>query len=154
MADNEAASPPALPSLFESDCRKRSCNFDDPEQQKQVALHRKTTQCNNRSDAASVSSVHAGGSPRDCCSSTTIPNAKKRARDDRPAPTQTPALPHRDGDRMDANSNSEDDAYNSFQFWRVPLLELDLSLLDDASDQSRPIDKSKSRDSCADAMET
>uniref|UniRef100_A0A7N6A9G3 Putative WW-binding domain-containing protein n=1 Tax=Anabas testudineus TaxID=64144 RepID=A0A7N6A9G3_ANATE len=34
--------------------------------------------------------------------------------------------------------------YNSFQYWRVPLPELDLSLLEDAGDHSQAKDKDSS----------
>uniref|UniRef100_A0A3Q2CCY1 Putative WW-binding domain-containing protein n=1 Tax=Cyprinodon variegatus TaxID=28743 RepID=A0A3Q2CCY1_CYPVA len=50
--------------------------------------------------------------------------------------------------------SSEDDTYNSFQYWRVPLPELDLSLLEHTSDQSQMKDKSKDNTTSADAMES
>lgn len=54
--------------------------------------------------------------------------------------------------QADEDANTEDCTYNSFQYWRVPLPELDLSLLEDASDHSKTKDKSKA--SSSDAMET
>lgn len=50
--------------------------------------------------------------------------------------------------------NIEDCAYNSFQYWRVPLPELDLSLLEDASDHSQTEKRSNVKDCNSDAMET
>lgn len=49
--------------------------------------------------------------------------------------------------------NTEDCMYNSFQYWRVPLPELDLSLLGEASNNTGAEDKSKVKDSFSDAME-
>lgn len=49
---------------------------------------------------------------------------------------------------------TEDSAYNSFQYWRVPLPELDLSLLEDANDHSQTEKRSNVKDSNSDAMET
>lgn len=54
--------------------------------------------------------------------------------------------------QADEDANTEDCTYNSFQYWRVPLPELDLSLLEDASAHSKTKDKSKA--SSSDAMET
>lgn len=48
----------------------------------------------------------------------------------------------------------EDGTYNSFQYWRVPLPELDHSLLDEFSDHYPKKDKFKENDTTADAMET
>uniref|UniRef100_A0A3B5QVC2 Uncharacterized protein n=1 Tax=Xiphophorus maculatus TaxID=8083 RepID=A0A3B5QVC2_XIPMA len=48
----------------------------------------------------------------------------------------------------------EDGTYNSFQYWRVPLPELDLSLLDEFSDHYPKKDKFKENDTTADPMET
>uniref|UniRef100_A0A3Q2ZKJ9 Uncharacterized protein n=1 Tax=Kryptolebias marmoratus TaxID=37003 RepID=A0A3Q2ZKJ9_KRYMA len=49
----------------------------------------------------------------------------------------------------------EDSIYNSFQYWRVPLPELNLSLLEDPSDDSQTKTPSKNpNDSPSDAMET
>lgn len=53
--------------------------------------------------------------------------------------------------QTDDDTNTEDCTYNSFQYWRVPLPELDLSLLEDVNDRSKTKDKSKAS---SDAMET
>lgn len=50
--------------------------------------------------------------------------------------------------------DTKDCMYNSFQYWRVPLPELDFSLLGDTSDYSQWEDKSKVEDSSSDVMET
>lgn len=52
------------------------------------------------------------------------------------------------------DTNTEDCIYNSFQYWRVPLPELDFLLLGDTSDYSQWEDKSKVEDSPSDVMET
>uniref|UniRef100_A0A3Q2NTK3 Putative WW-binding domain-containing protein n=1 Tax=Fundulus heteroclitus TaxID=8078 RepID=A0A3Q2NTK3_FUNHE len=52
------------------------------------------------------------------------------------------------------DSSDEDGTYNSFQYWRVPLPELDLSLLEDASDRRQTKDKAKNNDATSDAMES
>lgn len=54
--------------------------------------------------------------------------------------------------QADEDNKSEDHTYNSFQYWRAPLPELDLSLLED--DHSQTKDKSKVKDSSSVAMET
>uniref|UniRef100_A0A4W6FTV7 Putative WW-binding domain-containing protein n=1 Tax=Lates calcarifer TaxID=8187 RepID=A0A4W6FTV7_LATCA len=54
----------------------------------------------------------------------------------------------------DGDTNTEDCTYNSFQYWRVPLPELDLSLLEDVDSHSQTKQKSDVKDSSSDAMET
>lgn len=56
--------------------------------------------------------------------------------------------------QVDADVKTEDCTYNSFQFWRVPLPQLDLSLLEEASSHSRTEDKSKCKNTFSEAMET
>lgn len=55
--------------------------------------------------------------------------------------------------QAEVDVSTEDCTYNSFQYWRVPLPELDLSLLEEASNNTGEEDKSKVKDSFSDAME-
>uniref|UniRef100_A0A8C5DNZ5 Putative WW-binding domain-containing protein n=1 Tax=Gouania willdenowi TaxID=441366 RepID=A0A8C5DNZ5_GOUWI len=55
--------------------------------------------------------------------------------------------------QADGDTNAEDGTFNSFQYWRVPLPELDLSLLED-EDECQTKDKLKVKDSSFDTMET
>uniref|UniRef100_A0A665U8E9 Putative WW-binding domain-containing protein n=1 Tax=Echeneis naucrates TaxID=173247 RepID=A0A665U8E9_ECHNA len=52
------------------------------------------------------------------------------------------------------NMDAEDCTFNSFQYWRAPLPELDLSLLEDVSGCSPSTQKSNVKDSFSDVMET
>uniref|UniRef100_A0A3B4XSL2 Putative WW-binding domain-containing protein n=1 Tax=Seriola lalandi dorsalis TaxID=1841481 RepID=A0A3B4XSL2_SERLL len=54
----------------------------------------------------------------------------------------------------DGDTSTEDCTFNSFQYWRVPLPELDLSLLEDVNRHSQIKPKSKMKDCSSDAMET
>lgn len=63
-----------------------------------------------------------------------------------------PSLSH--PSQGDEDANADDCTYNSFQYWRVPLPELDLSLLEDAKDEPPTKVKSKVKGSPPDAMET
>ncbi|TKS79009.1 hypothetical protein D9C73_012095 [Collichthys lucidus] len=78
------------------------------------------------------------------------PGSKKRPREDS---TVSETVAAEEDDQADEDANTEDCAYNSFQYWRLPLPELDLSLLEDADDHSQTKDKSKVSSS-SDAMET
>ncbi|XP_071780660.1 uncharacterized protein LOC139931139 [Centroberyx gerrardi] len=155
MAATGGVNPPSLLALLGSRCRKRPHYFEDREEQQQqhAALHRKTTHCDPRKHAETGSSVQTSGSFQDRRTSTTLPNSKKRPREDGVA-AQTAIPKAGDGADDDSNNNDGDCTYNSFQYWRVPLPELDLSLLEDANNQSEPREKSKGKDSISDAMET
>ncbi|KAM7018188.1 uncharacterized protein LKV04_002712 [Tautogolabrus adspersus] len=76
---------------------------------------------------------------------------KKRAREDSTGPET--ALP-KSNNEADEDTNAEDCTFNSFQYWRVPLPELDLSLLEDNNDHTQTQNKSKEKYSSSDAMET
>uniref|UniRef100_A0A3Q1EWP7 Putative WW-binding domain-containing protein n=1 Tax=Acanthochromis polyacanthus TaxID=80966 RepID=A0A3Q1EWP7_9TELE len=52
--------------------------------------------------------------------------------------------------KEDQYANTDDCTYNSFQYWRVPLPELDLSLLEDTGDHSQSKEKLKTKDSSSD----
>ncbi|XP_070759955.1 uncharacterized protein [Enoplosus armatus] len=155
MAPAGGVSPPSLLALLGDRSRKRPYYFEDPEQQEEeaaaTALYRKATHCDSRKHAADVLTVQPSGSFQDRRSSSTPTSSKKRPREDC-AGSET-VLP-KANDKADENTNTEECAYNSFQYWRVPLPELDLSLLLDANGRSQTKDKSKVKDSSSDAMES
>ncbi|KAG7489730.1 hypothetical protein JOB18_018984 [Solea senegalensis] len=111
-------------------CRKRPYHFPTcPEQKHEepdVYLHCKTTHC----DALTVQS-HTNGIVQGHTTSTSDTRRNKRAREESETHIQ------------DDEDDEEDCAYNSFQFWRIPLPELDLSLLDDDIGRSRTEQSSK-----------
>ncbi|XP_044053136.1 uncharacterized protein wu:fa19b12 [Siniperca chuatsi] len=151
MAPTGGVSPPSLLALLGGRNRKRPYYFEDPEKQEEAALYRKATNCDTRKHAASVLTVQTSGSFQDRRSSSTLTSTKKRPREDC-AGSET-VIP-KANDKADEDINTEDCTYNSFQYWRVPLPELDLSLLEDANDHSQTKDKSKLTDTSSDAMET
>ncbi|CAK6950278.1 uncharacterized protein wu:fa19b12 [Scomber scombrus] len=150
-------SPPSLLALLGTRCRKRPYYFEDPEQQQQqqqqeeeAPIYCKTLNCcDTRKHAADVFPVSTSGSFQDRRSPIKYTNSKKRLREDSVG-SETASKAK---DYAGAESTTEDCKYNTFQFWRVPLPELDLSLLDDANAQSKTKDKSKVKNS-SDVMET
>ncbi|XP_033181284.1 uncharacterized protein C9orf40 homolog [Mastacembelus armatus] len=144
-------SPPSLLALLGSRCRKRPYYFEDPEKPEEPAagLHHKTTHCDTRKHAAHVVTVQTSGCFQERRSSST--GHKRRPRGN--CEGSEIVIP-KANDKADADMNTEDCTYNSFQYWRVPLPELDLSLLEDASDCSQTKDKSDVKDISSDAMET
>lgn len=148
-------SPPSLLALLGSRCRKRPHYFEDPEREQEAAaaLHHKTTHCDTRrKHAANVLTVQTSGSFQDQGVSSSATNIKKRPRQDS-ACSETTA-PKANDEAPEGDTNNEDCAYNSFQYWRVPLPELDLSLLEDVSDRSQIKQNSKVKESSSDAMES
>ncbi|XP_015242862.1 PREDICTED: uncharacterized protein C9orf40 homolog isoform X2 [Cyprinodon variegatus] len=99
--------------------------------------------------ALDVSQEPPSGSFQDERGPCTLSRNKRPREDSFGSDTVRPAV----NDKTDKDS-SEDDTYNSFQYWRVPLPELDLSLLEHTSDQSQMKDKSKDNTTSADAMES
>lgn len=144
MAPSGGVSPPSLLALLGTRCRKRPQYFDEEE----TASYRKTSHYDARKRAVNVSAVQTSGSFQDRRSSS-VTSSQKRPREDSEEPDT--AVP-KSNDKADEDANTEDCTYNSFQYWRVPLPELDLSLLEDASAHSKTKDKSKA--SSSDAMET
>uniref|UniRef100_UPI0037E72AC0 uncharacterized protein C9orf40 homolog n=1 Tax=Semicossyphus pulcher TaxID=241346 RepID=UPI0037E72AC0 len=147
MAPSGDVSPPSLLALLDSRCRKRPQYFEDPEKPEEAALYVKPTNCDIKKHAAHVLRVQTSGNVKERQSTS----SKKRAREDCSAPET--AFPKRN-DTTDEVTNAEDCTYNSFQYWRVPLPELDLSLLEDTNDHSQTQDKPKVKDSSSDSMET
>ncbi|XP_040898697.1 uncharacterized protein wu:fa19b12 [Toxotes jaculatrix] len=148
-------SPPTLLSLLGSRCRKRPYYFEDPEQKEQeeeaaaAGLCRKATNDGSRKHADNVLKVQTSGSFQDRHSSNAH---KKRPRED--CSGSEIVIPQANDKAANGDGNTEDCAYNSFQYWRVPLPELDLSLLKDVDSHSQAKQKLKVKDSSSDAMET
>ncbi|XP_042344786.1 uncharacterized protein wu:fa19b12 [Plectropomus leopardus] len=152
MAPAGGVNPPSLLALLGSRCRKRPYYFEEPEKQDEAALYRKPRHCDTRKPAANVLAVNTSGSFQDCRSSKcTLTSSKKRPRDD--CTGSETVIPKATDDKAE-DTDTEDCTYNSFQYWRVPLPEVNLSLLEDATDHSQTKDKSKVKDSFSDAMET
>ncbi|KAM8760000.1 uncharacterized protein AB9X84_008222 [Acanthopagrus schlegelii] len=153
MAPIGGVSPPSLLALLGSRSRKRPSYFEEPEvgDEEAVLLCRKATHCcDTRKHAASVAVQASGSFPDRRCSST-LTSSKKRHREECKAlGSATPQV----NDKAEEDTNTEDCTYNSFQYWRVPLPELDLSLLEDACDHSQTKDTPKGKVSSSDAMET
>ncbi|XP_013867493.1 uncharacterized protein C9orf40 homolog [Austrofundulus limnaeus] len=144
-------SPPSLLALLGSRCRKRSHFFENEEQPGEATSPLKSSLCVSKKAAADVLTERVSGSFQDRrqTSSCTVTNKKKRARQDsRCSDTVLSTV----GDKTAEDTPTEDSMYNSFQYWRVPLPELDLSLLDDPSDDSQT--KTNTVVSSSDAMET
>lgn len=143
MVPSRGVSPPSLLALLGTRCRKRPCYFDEEE----TAFYPKMPHCDARKRALSVSAVQTSGSFQDRRSFNTVTGTQKRPREDSVDPETVPKA----NDKANEDKNTEDCTYNSFQYWRVPLPELDLSLLEDANDHSKTKDKLKAS---SDAMET
>ncbi|KAM9858140.1 uncharacterized protein ACBR49_020183 [Aulostomus maculatus] len=146
-------SPPSLLALLGNRCRKRTYYFEDPEQEHQLEapLGRKSAHSDSpRKHAVHVLTAQASGSFRDRRSSVTLPSSSKRQRED--SVGLDPVVSKAD-DKADADASTEDSSFNSFQYWRVPLPELDLSLLDDDIVQSQAKHKTKVKNTSV-AMET
>ncbi|XP_056142959.1 uncharacterized protein LOC130118536 [Lampris incognitus] len=164
--------PPSLLALPGGRCRERTCYFDDPEGPQASPTGRKAADGDPRNRASNgVSTTQHSGSFHDRRASATCPSFKKRQREESVVP---PHAFSQVGDGVQSFSNSrqvpfvsvaiaapvncdnenEDCIYNSFQFWRPPLPELDLSLLEDVNNQPEPKEKPKLKDSSSDLMET
>ncbi|XP_019949146.1 uncharacterized protein C9orf40 homolog [Paralichthys olivaceus] len=136
-------SPPALLAVLGSRCRKRPHCPEEPEQKPEGA-----GVC-TRKHEADVVTVQTSGSFQEPHSCGSPANHKKRPREE--CQTSPPGAPDR---VADIDTNTEDCAYNSFQFWRPPLPELDLSLLEDYNSHPQTEQRSKVKDRSSDAMET
>ncbi|XP_035852459.1 uncharacterized protein wu:fa19b12 [Sander lucioperca] len=147
--------PPSLQALVGSRCRKRPHGhyLEDPQKPEETD---KPAHCHAGKPAAAAA-LTCSGRIQHCRSSSALTSSKKRPRDDSAGPeTVDPVLPKPAGDKADEATDAEDCSFNSFQYWRVPLPALDLSLLDeDAAERPRSKDQSKAEDAgCSDAMET
>ncbi|XP_041854977.1 uncharacterized protein wu:fa19b12 isoform X1 [Melanotaenia boesemani] len=149
MATNGSVSAPSLLALLGTRCRKRPCYFDDEEKPEDATPYFRTALCDTGKHTENILTVPISRSFQDRRSSCTFPN-KKRPREDS---TGSEKSIHNANDKTHGDKRSEDCTYNSFQYWRVPLPDLDLSLLEDTSDHSQIKEKPKVGD-CSDAMET
>lgn len=148
MAPTGGVSPSSLLALM--GCRKRPHHVEDPQKQEDAPLYRKPANCDTKKHAANILPQQTSGGFQDRRSVSTLTSSKKRPRDDC-ARLET-VIP-KATDKAGEDNNTEDCTYNSFQYWRVPLPELNLSLLKDVNHfQSK--EEPKVKDSTSDAMET
>lgn len=148
MAPVGGVNPPSLLALLGNRARKRPRYFEDPEQQDEepsASLCRRDTR---KHAAGGLSDQTSGNFCERPSSSSSSSISKKRTRDSDSETVRD------DKEKVDADVKTEDCTYNSFQFWRVPLPQLDLSLLEEASSHSRTEEKSKCKNSFSEAMET
>ncbi|XP_061585908.1 uncharacterized protein wu:fa19b12 [Cololabis saira] len=140
---------PSILALLGGRPRKRPYYFDGVEGES--APYLKTALCYSKNHAANVLTEPMSGSVQGRRSSHPAITRKKRLRDDCVASDAiAPAL----NKKTEADEHKEDCTYNSFQYWRVPLPELDLSLLEDSSDHSQTKGNATVCDSSSVAMET
>ncbi|KAJ0019521.1 hypothetical protein NQD34_007090 [Periophthalmus magnuspinnatus] len=132
VAASVGVSPPSLLALLGSRGRKRPFYFEEAEETDfDLALFRKSTHSNLQMKPAHPShhmnTVHeqqTSGNFQESRNSTNAKSTNKRAREDcdEPADTAKPKA------MVDTKTDNEAN-FNSFQFWRIPLPELDMSLL-------------------------
>uniref|UniRef100_A0A1A8GJD4 Putative WW-binding domain-containing protein n=1 Tax=Nothobranchius korthausae TaxID=1143690 RepID=A0A1A8GJD4_9TELE len=133
-----------------SPCRKRP-HFLENEKAEEAAPCLTRPLCESKKPPANVLREPISESFQDECTSSRSTQVQKRPRVDHVgAEAVLPSC----SDKAVGNSLAEDSIYNSFQYWRVPLPELDLSLLDDLSDSSQTKHEPKVTGSNLDAMET
>ncbi|KAF7199212.1 uncharacterized protein C9orf40 homolog [Nothobranchius furzeri] len=133
-----------------SRCRKRPHSLENEEKAEEAAPCLTRPLCESKKPPA-VSREPISESFQDECTSSRTTQVQKRPRVDHVgAEAVLPSC----NDKAVGNGHAEDSIYNSFQYWRVPLPALDLSLLDDLSDSSQTKHEPKVTDSNLDAMET
>ncbi|XP_054630085.1 uncharacterized protein wu:fa19b12 [Dunckerocampus dactyliophorus] len=142
IAPHRDVSPTCTPASSDGHCRKRLCCLENPDvQEERIMYPNKTLQLDSLNKNASHAQTFESFSITSSCS-------RKRRREE---PVDLETAIAKDSDKAD--TDPEDCTYNSFQFWRAPLPELDLSLLDESSGQSQTKHSSNVKNSC-DAMET
>ncbi|PWA19619.1 hypothetical protein CCH79_00006917 [Gambusia affinis] len=129
MASVGGVSSPALLTLLGSRCRKRPLYFDNDEGYSCPAISPSDSGKHAKDVLKTPSSRSFPDGRRSCALSR-----NKRPREESVG-SDTVNATHKTAD--------EDDTYNSFQYWRVPLPELDLSLLDESSDHYPKKDKNR-----------
>lgn len=144
MALVRSPSPQSLLTVLGSRCRKRPPHFDNED----ADSCERIAHSDSGKHAKDVLTEPFSGSFQDGGTSYAL-SRNKRAREDRVDSDIVIAT-----DKTAEDSTDEDAMYNSFQHWRVPLPDLDLSLLEDIRDHSLKKDEPKSSDTTADAMET
>lgn len=137
MAPSGGVSPPSLLALLGNRCRKRHFFFDDSDETDlDPARSRKAAQSDLLKHAAHVTPVqlHSSGNFQERRNNAIAKSTLKRLREDSDAPKDRATAKGKDKmvseNQVDAEiTDTEDNRYNSFQFWRTPLPELDMSLL-------------------------
>ncbi|KAM4576924.1 uncharacterized protein PAE49_006857 [Odontesthes bonariensis] len=145
MAPTGGVSPPSLLALLGSRCRKRPYYFEDQEKPEHTDPCLRRALCDSMEHTANVLTVPISGSFHDRRISVTVTSKKRPREGSLGSATVIPTV---------NDKTQEDCTYNSFQYWRVPLPELDLSLLGDDRDCSKTKERSKASGSSSDAMET
>ncbi|KAM9810985.1 uncharacterized protein C9orf40 homolog [Neosynchiropus ocellatus] len=142
MAPLEALDQPSLLVMMGGRRRKRPHYFVEPEQPEEPR-HRRATHL------LSAGEPHADALSCGNFQTHAPANSKKRPRENSAgANVQGP----RSEEPADADGVPED--YNSFQYWRTPLPELDLSLLEDTTDKTGANQETKYKAPSSDVMET
>ncbi|XP_077376939.1 uncharacterized protein LOC144018554 [Festucalex cinctus] len=137
MAVYGGLSPTCTLALLSDRCRKRRRSLEIPDvPQEEAQLYLKATNPDTHKENMS---------PAQTCDSTT---ARKRRREESVESGTDAATVY---DKTDADS--EDCIYNSFQYWRIPLPEVDLSLLEETTEHCQIKHNSIVRNA-SDAMET
>ncbi|XP_053725534.1 uncharacterized protein C9orf40 homolog [Synchiropus splendidus] len=140
VAPLEALDPPSLLVLMGGRRRKRPHYFVEPEQPDEPWKHPRATHLPSAGEPQSdaFSSAHF---------QTQAPaNSKKRPREESVCAKEG-ARPE---EPADADYVPED--YNSFQYWRTPLPELDLSLLEDTTEKTGANQETKYNPPSTDAV--
>ncbi|TNN86445.1 putative protein C9orf40 [Liparis tanakae] len=148
MAPTGGVSPPSLLALMGA--RKRPRHFEDSQKQEDAPLYREPANCDTRKHGANVLLQQTSGGSRGPRSPSTLTSSKKRPRDDTAGLETT--IP-KANDKAGEDNNTEDCSYNTFQYWKLPLPELNLSLLEDEN-HSKSKEEPKVKDFAPDAMET
>lgn len=132
MAPSRSVSPPSLLALLGSRCRKRQfyCD-DDTDHDLDLPLLRKGTHADLLKHTAHLNTVQqqTSGSFQERRNSAVAKSTNKRPREDSDAPADTTNPKSKAKVDAETTDPNEDQSYNSFQFWRTPLPELDMSLL-------------------------
>ncbi|XP_040051557.2 uncharacterized protein LOC120830747 [Gasterosteus aculeatus] len=151
MAPSGGATPRSLLDLMGTRCRKRPRHQEeDPETREEGApLRREPADCDTRKrHAANLLTLRTSGSSLRRRSFSAPSSSEKRPRGDCAG---SEAVTPKAND--EALNGTDDSAYNSFQYWRAPLPELNLSLLEDPG-RSPSKDEPEYKDSSSEFMET
>ncbi|KAL0979668.1 hypothetical protein UPYG_G00188030 [Umbra pygmaea] len=118
--------PPSLLALLGRRCKKRPHYFEDQEEHQEILRPRKLSSSEHLVSASDKVMVKKSGSFQNLPANSICLISKKRAREDTVSKNDAPKM---DTHKDDADVGNELCTFNSFQYWRVPLPELDLSLL-------------------------
>ncbi|XP_049620036.1 uncharacterized protein wu:fa19b12 [Syngnathus scovelli] len=132
--------------LLNDHCRKRRRSVEIPDvPQEEAPLDLTATTPDARKESISMSHAQTCGRYNESLNSTT---ARKRRREEY---VESGTIASEVCTKTDIDS--EDCTYNSFQYWRVPLPQLDLSLLEETTEHCQVKHNSNVRNAL-DAMET